>query len=325
MPNPTRFNTVIVDALAVTYTSGGALSKRYFNQVDTVTGLAEIAAVNGEGIVGVLFDDVAGISQEAIEIIEGKTSLYFDTTLDETNLVKVGSTGRATLWKDSATVIDTLITGEATAFTQPATLSVMTIAQAADVAADRGRVVRVVGADGAGVGIYEDITLDVTLSTTPVDGIVQFTTVAGAYMVDGAVLGAQSVTITDDDPQLICTIANATSEIACDIPGDTLEAYCNLVDITGPNADATFITLVGYLAATPATLTAERLTLDAAAPSFAASAAPYRQITRICLGEFTNAGAATVVTDADFDPPERIQGRCITPGVYLGLGAIQLA
>ena len=183
----------------------------------------------------------------------------------------------------------------------------------------------IVGADGAGVGIYEDITLDVTLSTTPVDGIVQFTTVAGAYMVDGAVLGAQSVTITDDDPQLICTIANATSEIACDIPGDTLEAYCNLVDITGPNADATFITLVGYLAATPATLTAERLTLDAATPSFAASAAPYRQITRICLGEFTNAGAATVVTDADFDPPERIQGRCITPGVYLGLGAIQLA
>ncbi|KKW10796.1 MAG: hypothetical protein UY48_C0030G0003 [Candidatus Gottesmanbacteria bacterium GW2011_GWB1_49_7] len=322
--NPTRINTLVVDQLVIPYTSSAALTKRLFNQLNTTSGKAELASVNGEGIVGVLLDDVAGANQEALEIVEGKATLAFDATLDEQNLAKVGSAGRATLWKDSQTTIQASIAGEATAVTQPAAASVLTIAQAADVAADRGRIVVVVGSNAGGVGIMEEITLNATNSSTSVDGATSFTKVAGAYMKNGAVLGAQSVTISDDDPAVLMTIANATSELAADIPSGTLEAYCNIIDLVGPNADATFISLVGYKAATPTTLTAERLTLDAASPSAAVSAAAYRQVTRICLGEFTNAATATVKTDADVDPPERIQGRVITPAVYLGEGAIQL-
>ncbi len=324
LSNPTRYNLVIVDALGVPYTSGGTLSARYFNQPNTTTGKMELASVNAEGIIGVLAGDVAGANQEAIEIVEGKSSVILDTTLDEQNLIKVGSGGRATLWKDAQTVIQTTLTGEATAFTQPATLSVITIAQAVDVAADRGRVVRVVGADAGGLAIYEDITLDVSDSSTGVDGAVQFTTVCGAFMVDGAVLGAQSVTIDDDDPVTLCTIANATSEIGADVPAQSLEAYCNILDLVGPNGDATFLTVLGYPAATPTVLSGERLTLDASSPSVDSTAAAWRQITRVCLGEFTNAATALLSTDADYDPPERIQGRCITPGDYTEVGAMQL-
>ena len=322
--NPTRFGLVVCDALAIPFTSSAQLYQRLFNQANTTSGKMELADVNAEGIVGVLYGDVAGADQEALEITEGKSSMIFDCTLDEQNLVKVGSIGHATLWKDSQTVIDTLITGEASAFTQPGTLSVITIHQAVDVAADRGRIVVIVGADGTGAGIMEEITLDGTASDTDVDGAVVFTTVCGAYMKDGSVLGAQSVIIEDDDPVTLCTISNATSEIGADIPGDTLEAYSNIVDVAGPNGNSTFVTLVGYPCATPTVLSAERLTLDGSSPSAAVTAAAMRQITRVCLGELTNALTGNVKTDADVDVPERIQGRVITPEDYLGTGAIQL-
>jgi len=322
--NPTRFTVVVADSLCIPYSASAALSQRYFNQLNTTSGLAEVADVNSEGVVGVLLDDVVGINQDAFETTEGKSSIILDCTLDEQDLVKVGSGGTATKWTDSQTVNQTTITGEATAVTQPATLSIMTVAQAADVAADRGRVVRVVGAGATGLGIYEDITLNATASDTDVDGAVQFTTVCGAYMLDGAVLGAQSVTITDDDSALLMTIANATSELAADIPAQSREGYANILDLLGPNGDATFVSVGGYKCATPTTFTVERLTLDAASPSADSTAAEYRYIDRIFLGEFTNGGSGSLKTDATVDTSERIQGRCITPGVYLGTGAIQV-
>jgi len=322
--NPTRYNLVVVDALAIPYTSSAALTKRLFNQANTTSGKMELASVNAEGIVGVLYDDVAGANQEAIEITEGKATITFDCTLDEQNLVKVGSGGRATLWKDSQTTIQTTITGEATACTQPAAASVLTIAQGADVEADRGRVVRVIGGDAAGDGIYEDITLDASDSSTSVDGTTEFTTVSGAYMLDGAVLGAQDVTISDDDPAVLMTIAGAASELAADIPAQSQEAYCNILDLTGPNADSTYVSICGYKAATPTTFTVERVQFDGNSPSASVTAAEYRYIDRLALGEFTNGGTGAVKTDADYDPPERVQGRVITVATYGNDGAIQV-
>lgn len=323
--NPTRFSLVVADAIALPYTAGAALTKHHFNQANTTTGRMEVAAVNAEGIVGVLESDVAADGQEALEIVEGKSSVVFDTTLDEQNLVKVGSAGCATLWKDSQTTIQTTITGEATAVTQPAAASVMTVATAADVAGDRGRVVRVVGGGATGLGIYEDITLDAADSSTGIDGVVEFTTLSGVYMADGAVAGAQNVTVTDDDPALLMTLPGAGDNLAADVPAQNQEAYCNILDLVGPNSDSTFVSIAGYKAATPTVLTVERLTLDGSSPSVISTVAEYRYIERICLGEFTNAGTASVKTDGDVDVPEKIQGRCIIPGAYAETGAIQLA
>ena len=322
--NPTRYTQLICDSLGIPYVSSAALSQRLFNQANTTTGRAELASVNAEGILGVLLDDVAGAAQVADEIVEGKASLIFDATLDEQQLVKVGSGGRGTRWIDAQTAIQTAISGEATAVTQPAAASVMTVAQAADVAADRGKVVRVIGGDAGGLGIYEDITMHASDSSTGVDGAVSFTTVSAAFMVDGAVLGAQSVTISDDDPAVLMTIANATSELAADIPAQSQEAFSNILDLFGPNADVTYISVVGFKSATPDTLTVERLLLDGSSPSVISSAAEYRYVERIALGEFTNAGAGGVNTDATVDTPERIQGRCITPAARLATGAIQM-
>ena len=318
-----RFNLLVVDALAIPFVASATLTRRFFNQPNTSSGRMELASVNGEGITGVLAGDVASGGDEALEIVEGKSTLVFDCTLDEQNLVKVGSGGRGTLWKDAQTTIDSSVAGEATIVTQGAA-GILTIAQAGDIEADRGRIVVVVGGSGGGVGQVEEITLDGTDSSTPVDGATSFTTVAGVYMKDGSVLGAQSVTVKDNTTATLMTLVNGTSELAADIPGGTLEAYCNIIDLVGPAADSTFITLVGYPAATPTVISAERLTLDGSTPSVISSAAAYRQVTRICLGEFTNGDTATVKTDGDVDPPERIQGRCITPAAYAANGAIQL-
>jgi len=205
------------------------------------------------------------------------------------------------------TVMQTAIAGEATAFTQPGAATALEILQAADVAGDRGRGIVIEGSDANGVAISETITLDATNTTTVVAGTTEFTKISGVYTADGAVLGAQDVTIRETDNTGVCTLVKATSELGADVPAQATRPTGGPAEmlVTGPNADATFVTLVGTR---DGVAVRERLTLDGQSPSVAYSNAIFDALTRICLGEFTNAGAGSVKTRDPWAPLEDSTG-----------------
>ena len=191
------------------------------------------------------------------------------------------------------TVMQTTITGEATAFTQPGAATALEIFQAAHVAADAGRGIVIEGSDSNGVAISETIVLDATDTTTVVAGTTEFTKVCAVYTANGVVLGAQDVTIRETDNTGVCTLVKATSELGADIPAQatTPTACADQMVLAGPNSDATYVTLVGTL---DGETVRERVTLNAASPSAGWSNTRFDTLSRICLGEFTNAGTGSV-------------------------------
>lgn len=192
------------------------------------------------------------------------------------------------------TVMQTAIAGEATAFTQPGAATALEILQDADVAGDRGRGIVVEGSDADGVAISETISLHATATNTPVAGTTVFTKVSGVYTADGLPLGAQDVTVRPSGGgTTVCTLAGAASELGADIPAQAtrVTAGADTMVLAGPNTDATYVTLVGTL---DGVTVRERVKLDGQSPSAAHTNARFDTLTRICLGEFTNAGAGSV-------------------------------
>lgn len=191
------------------------------------------------------------------------------------------------------TVMQTAIAGEATAFTQPGAATALEILQDADVEADRGRGIVIEGSDADGVAISETITLDATNTTTVVAGTTEFTKISGVYTADGLPLGAQDVTIRETDNTEVCTLVKATSELGADIPAQAtrVTAGADTMVLAGPNTDATYVTLVGTL---DGETVRERVKFDGGSPAAAHTNTRFDTLTRICLGEFTNAGAGSV-------------------------------
>jgi hypothetical protein len=191
------------------------------------------------------------------------------------------------------TVMQTAIAGEATAFTQPGAATALEILQDADVAGDRGRGIVIEGSDADGVAISETITLDATNTTTVVAGTTEFTKISGVYTADGLPLGAQDVTIRETDNTEVCTLAKATSELGADIPAQAtrVTAGADTMVLAGPNTDETYVTLVGTL---DGETVRERVKFDGGSPAAAHTNTRFDTLTRICLGEFTNAGAGSV-------------------------------
>ena len=309
-------NGVQVGALSLT--AGAALTAKRF-----VAANLQTAAVDSLTVIGVATAAAAAIGADACVAAFGLQLVTADAPLAVGDPVKVGVGGRATKHTTSQTTLQTTITGEATAFTQPVGATALEVLQAADVAADRGRGIVIEGSDGTGAAITETISLHGTNTTTPVAGTTSFTKIAAVYTADGAVLGAQNVTVRAAAAgATVCTLAGATSELGADIPAETQQAYCNEITVTGPNADATFVTIIGIDSADAEAR--ERVQLNGASPSVVTTTTVFRLVSRICLGEFTNAAAGNVKTNATVDTAAMKCGLVLTAAAARGDNAIVL-
>lgn len=284
----------ILDNQTFTTGAGGVTARRF---VDTDV---DVAAIDSTAVIGVAPSTIAA-ANPAVVACSGVQPVAADAPLSAKDPVKVGVGGRATKWTGAQTTIQAAIAGEATAFTQPGAADTLEILQAADVAGDRGRGIVIEGSDAGGLAITETIVLDGTNTTTPVAGTTSFTKVSAVYTANGAVLGAQNVTVRRVTGGAgVCTLAGATSELGADIPSGTQEAYCNELTLEGPALDATYLTVVGTNSADATAR--ERVQLDGAAgTSKVTTTTVWRTISRICLGEFTNAGAGAVKTNETVD------------------------
>lgn len=296
--------------------ASGAVAIPAGGLVAAAAGGADLAAAQSVTVAGAAIAATPAEAQIAIECA-GVRDLVADAPISAGDVLKVGSAGYATAWKGAQVTIQATITGEASAFTQPAGATALEIVQAADVAADRGRGIVIVGADGTGAAITETITLNATNTTTAHAGSTSFTTVSGVYTANGANLGAQNVTIrASGGGATVCTLTGGSSELGADIPSGTQEGYCDALTLTGPNSDTTQITIVGYDSTNTAAL--ERATLDGASPSKVTTTAKWRYISRICLGEFTNAGAGAVKTDSTVDTAAMKIGQAVAAAASRG-------
>lgn len=294
-----------------TLTVAGNIAAKRFVTKALVQGVPSAPAVIGVAPVAIN-SGAAGVVAGA-----GIRTVTADAPLSATDNIKSGTGGRATKHLASPSAIQSAIAGEATAFTQPGGATALEILQAADVEADRGRAIRIEGMVG-GAEDYEDISLDAANTTTAVAGAKLFTSVSGVYTVDGNALGAQAVTVrASGGGATVCTLAGAASELGADIPADNQEAYCSEVTITGPNADASYVTVVGVDADTDAAAR-ERVQLDGAAPSKATTTTKWRTVGRICLGEMTNAGAGSVATNDTVDPDSEKVGSALVAAAARG-------
>jgi hypothetical protein len=280
------------------------------------------AAVDSITVIGVSPAAVAA-GADGVIVSSGVQAVTADAPLANSDPVKVGVGGRATKHTTAQHTLQTTITGETTAFTQPAAADTLEILQAADVAADRGRGIVIEGSNAGGVAVTETITLNATNSSTPVAGTTTFTKVSAVYTADGAVLGAQNVTVRRvTGGATVCTLAGASSELGADIPAQSQEAYCNELTVTGPNLDATFITVVGINSADA--VVRERVQLNGASPSVVTTTTVFRYVNRICLGEFTNAGTGNVKTNATTDTAGMKCGVVVEAAIARGDDAIVL-
>lgn len=274
-----------------------------------------VAAVDSITVIGIA-PVAVGASALGPVASSGVQLATADAPLALGDYVKVGTAGRATKWTGTQTTLQTAITGEATAFSQPGAATVLDVAQAADVAADRGRVIVVEGSNGAGAAIAEEIALNAANSSTTVTGATSFTKVSAVYTKTGTAIGAQAITVKVTGGATICTLAGGSSELGADIPAQTVQAYCNEITVTGPNADATFITIVGTNSADA--VARERVQLDGASPSKITTTTVFRVVSRICLGEFTNAAAGAVKTNSTVDTAGMKCGVCLAAAAARG-------
>jgi hypothetical protein len=260
---------------------------------------AKQASVDSITVIGVAPNGIP--NGKAGQVVGGGLLLVTaDAPLSAGDPVKVGVGGRATKHTTAQHVIQTAIAGEASAFTQPAAATALEVVQAAHVAGDRGRGIVIEGSDAEGAAITETIALHATNTTTAVAGEVEFTKVCAVYMADGLALGAQNVTVrAAEGGATVCTLTGTAKELGADIPAQSKEAYCNELTVSGPNSNATFVTIVGINSADA--VARERVQLDGASPSVVTTETVWRYIHRICLGEFTNAAAGAVKTNATTD------------------------
>jgi hypothetical protein len=181
-------------------------------------------------------------------------------------------------------------------------------------------VLTIVGS-AAGVGKTENVTLNATDSSTTVTTASTFDKVAAAYFADSVNLGAQAVTVKQHAGATICTIANGTYSLGAAVP-DSPNAYNQAVIVTGPNANATFVTLIGYDSTNA--LKVERLQLDAASPSKKLSTTLWLTISRICVGELTNTAPIGAKTDSTTDTADMKCGVVVNAAASRGLNALIL-
>ena len=298
-------------------TAGAAISAKRFVGVNQQT-----AAASSTTVIGVAPEAISSGSKGLVESA-GLHLVTADAPLAVADAVKVGVAGRATKHTTSQTTIQTTITGEATAFTQPASATKLEIVQAADVAGDRGRGITIEGSDATGAAITETISLNASNTTTASAGSTTFTKVSAVYTANGAVLGAQNVTVRAIGAgATVCTLAASTSELGADVPAQSREAYCNKLTITGPNSDTTFVTVVGT-DSSDATAR-ERAQLNGASPSVVTTTTVWRYLDRICLGEFTNAATGSVKTDVTTDTAAMKCGAVVTAAAARGDDALVL-
>jgi hypothetical protein len=274
-------------------TAGAAITAKRFVDSDLQEAGVDDLAVIGMAKEGIANGNEGQIACHGIQVVVA------DAPLAAKEPVKVGSDGRATKHTTSQHVIQTTITGEASAITQPGAATALEILQAADVEADRGRGIVIEGSDGSGDAITETINLDESDTTTVVAGTTQFTKIAAVYTEDGDPITDEDVTIRETDNTGVATLAAAASELAADIPAQSQEAYCNEITVTGPNSDTTFVTIVGINSA--GAVARERVQLDGSSPSVVTTSTVFRYINRLCLGEFTNGGSGAVKTNATTD------------------------
>lgn len=297
--NPTKFGGVVLvgKALGAEGIAAAALDKGKFAEFNATSGKVELAEAQDVGRKVVVLGDAAA-DQPCYYGTGGVLEVLADNTLDEGQRVKVGVSGRANKFSPSAITVDSSVTGAASAVTQPGAATTLEILQAADVAGDRGRSVRIVGGDASGNVIYEDIALDSSDTTTVVAGSVSFTSIAGAYMADGAVAGAQNITVREADDTGVLTISGASAGTGFEVPAGTTDVTASIVTVTGPNSDTTKVTLFGVLDE-DGTLGGQRLTLDGSSPSAVSTTVKMKTVTHILTGEATNAGSFSVATTAD--------------------------
>jgi hypothetical protein len=260
---------------------------------------AKQAAVDSLTVIGVAPNGIPNGKVGQV-VGAGLLPVTADAPLAAGDPVKVGVGGRATKHTTAQHVIQTAIAGEASAFTQPASAVALEVVQAAHVAGDRGRGIVIEGSDAEGAAITETIALHATNTTTAVAGAVEFTKVCAVYMADGLPLGAQNVTVrAAEGGATVCTLPATAKELGADIPAQSQEAYCNEVTVSGPNGNESFVTIVGINSADA--VARERVQLDGASPAVKTTTTVWRYINRICLGEFTNAAAGAVKTNATTD------------------------
>ena len=183
------------------------------------------------------------------------------------------------------------LAGAATSFSQPDSATVLEVVQAAHVAGDVGRGIVVVGSDDTGAVITETISLHATNTTTAVAGTTEFTKVAGVYTADGAVLGAQDVTVRPSGGgATVVTFTASTASVGMATVTASAANGAEVV-VTGPNADETYVTVIGTLSGD---VVGQRVQLDGSSPSVIYSDQRYDEVTHVAVGELTNAVAATV-------------------------------
>ena len=170
--------------------------------------------------------------------------------------------------------------------------------QAADVEADRGRYLFVIGAT-AEASTTLTLRLGTANTTLPPTGASSSVdTVAGIYV--SGTLGAQDVTIRlAGGGPTVCVVPGEANKLAADVPSDSREAYSGLLSISGPNGDESYVTIAGKDTDNTSGTDYERLQFNGASPAIALSTKTWRYIDRICMGEFTNAAEASVKTAAD--------------------------
>jgi hypothetical protein len=266
-------------------------------------GSLQQALANCADVLGVAKDNVANAGSGFLET-EGIANVLADSgSIPARAAVKVGSNGRATLLNTSPLTLNAVETGTATGCTQPAAPGVVKIKQAADTLGDRGSGIVVVGADNTGAAIFETINLNAANSTTIVSGLLNFKTIAGIFTANGNNLGASSATLyRADGVTSIVVMTNGTSQKGAQIP-TSIEAFCEQVTHTNSAdaVDVTYLTIYGYDSTD--TLKAERKVLSGGGVAALASVTMtsfWKQVLRICTGEYTNAatGALTTVADA---------------------------
>lgn len=267
-----------------------------------VDGSYRKATANHVAVIGAARDNLAAGEYGYLKS-SGMVQVLADCPLAARDNVKAGSGGRATKVNVAPVELDATCAGKATAFTQPIAEGVVKIRQAGDVAADRGRGITVVGADGAGNVIFETIYLDADDSNAVVAGTVKFTTIAGVFTADGQVLSAQNVNVLRaDGSTLIVALPSAATQVGAEVPSASQEACCSLITHTNAanGADVTYITWYGYDDTN--TLMGERVQLAGGAGGAAAAATStkyFKRLLRICTGEFTNAAEAATATVPD--------------------------
>jgi len=302
-PSEVTYNRIVMaDTYCVPMSAAGVLAAGTITKINT-GGNVENADPSDTDFAGITFNAAAAAGDPVAVVVKGKASAVADGPIAFGQLIKPGSGGRISRFFGTGYNLAAAAVGTATSFDNASLVAgPLTIAQAGDVEADRGREIILVGIeDVTGDLLIETIALDDVDSSDPVTGTEDFATLIGVYTATGTVLGAQAVTIHDGDaaPNLIATLAGAASQVGAEVPSE-LEAHSCLLDMTGPAADATFVTLVGYTTDDPDTLTAERVELDAATPSKPSVAmSRFRRVERICTGEFTDAETVAVATIAD--------------------------